>query len=176
MNPDMPSVMRRYGVGGDVTAFTRTIIAHELAHELWNNVIDEAFKQSILDKARRENFSTVYLKTVRPSKLREETFCEYMANAVVREGGKSGFYKIDAHDNVVVDCRNSIGKIGLSFYDDIKALGIGSFEIFPEYRRRGHGEAVLRKLVGKYRNKCDLIYCFVDADNAPALALYNKIG
>lgn len=92
------------------------------------------------------------------------------------EDEKSGFYKIDAHDNVVADCGNPIGKIGLSFYDDIKALGIGSFEIFPEYRRLGHGEAVLKKLVSKYRNKYDLIYCFVDADNAPALALYNKIG
>lgn len=177
LNPDMRSVMRRYGVEGvPVRDFAKAIIAHELAHELWNNVVDEAFKQSILDKARRENFSTVYLETVRPSKLREETFCEWMANAVTRGGGKSGFYKIDARDNVVADCGDPIGKIGLSFYDDIKALGIGSFEIFPEYRRRGHGEAVLRKLVGRYRNKYDLIYCFVDADNAPALALYGKIG
>lgn len=172
----MSSVMRRYGIGGDITAFTRTIIAHELAHELWNNVVGEGFKRSVLDKARRENFSTIYLKTVKPSKFHEETFCEYMANVVVCGSGKSGFYKIDAHDNVVADCGDPIGKIGLSFYDDIKALGIGSFEIFPEHRRRSHGEAVLRKLVGKYRNKCDLIYCFVDADNAPALALYNKIG
>lgn len=176
LNPDMRSVMRRYGVDGDVQEFTRAIIAHELAHELWNSVVSEDFKRDVLDRAERENFSTVYLKTVRPSKLREETFCEWMANAVTRGGGKSGFYKIDARDNVVADCGDPIGKIGLSFYDDIKALGIGSFEIFPEYRRRGHGEAVLRKLVGEYRNKYDLIYCFVDADNAPALALYSKIG
>ena len=135
LNPDMRSVMRRYGVDIDVREFTRLIIAHELAHELWNNVVDEDFKRSVLDKARRENFSTVYLKAVKPSKLREETFCEYMANAVVCRDEKSGFYKIDTHDNVVVDCENPIGKIGLSFYDDIKVLGIGSFEIFPEYRR-----------------------------------------
>ena len=180
LNPDMKSVMDKYGVAwhgsDDVEEFTRIIIAHELAHELWNNVVGEDFKRSVLDKARLENFNTVYLKTVKPSKLREETFCEYMANAVVCRDEKSGFYKIDAHDNVVVDCENPIGKIGLSFYDDIKALGIGSFEIFQEHRRQGHGEAVLKKLVSKYRNKCDLIYCFVDADNVPALALYNKIG
>ena len=180
LNPDMKSVMDKYGVAwhgsGDVEEFTRIIIAHELAHELWNNVVGEDFKRSVLDKARQENFNTVYLKTVKPSKLREETFCEYMANAVVYRDEKSGFYKIDARDSVVADCENPIGKIGLSFYDDIKALGIGSFEIFPEYRRCGHGEAVLKKLVSKYRNKYDLIYCFVDADNAPALALYNKIG
>ena len=65
LNPDMLSVMRRYGVDGDVQEFTRTIIAHELAHELWNNVVSEDFKRAVLDKARRENFSTVYLKTVR---------------------------------------------------------------------------------------------------------------
>ena len=57
----MPSVMRRYGVGGDITAFTRTIIAHELAHELWNNVVDEDFKQDILARAKNENFNTIYL-------------------------------------------------------------------------------------------------------------------
>lgn len=89
---------------------------------------------------------------------------------------KSGFYKIDMNDDVVANCEVLIGKIGLSFYDDIKALGIGSFEIFPEYRRHGHGTSVLRKLVDKYKNRCDLIYCFVDVDNAPALALYKKIG
>ena len=176
LNPDMKSVMNRYGVDGDVNQFTKFIIAHELGHEVWDNIVGEDFKRDILSKAESENFSTAYLETVSPSKLREETFCEYMANAIVHEDGKSGFYKIDANDNVVEDCEDPIGKIGLSFYDDIKALGIGSFEIFPAYRRQGHGEAVLRKLVSKYRNKCDLIYCFVDSDNAPALSLYNKIG
>ena len=67
-----------------------------------NNIVGEDFKRDILSKAESENFSTAYLKTVRPSKLREETFCEYMANAIVCEGGKSGFYKIDANDNKMV--------------------------------------------------------------------------
>ena len=78
----MQSVMRRYGVGGNVEEFTRVIIAHELAHELWNNVVGEDFKRDVLSKAEGENFSTVYLETVRPSKLREETFCEWMAREV----------------------------------------------------------------------------------------------
>ena len=120
LNPDMKSVMDKYGVAwhgsDDVEEFTRIIIAHELAHELWNGVVGEDFKRSVLDKARRKNFSTAYLKTIKPSKLREETFCEYMANAVVCRDEKSGFYKIDAYDNVVVDCENPIGKIGLSVY------------------------------------------------------------
>ena len=106
LNPDMKSVIDNYGIAwhgsDDVEEFTRIIIAHELAHELWNNVAGEDFKRNVLDKARRENFSTVYLKTVKPSKLREETFCEYIANAVVHEDGKSGFYKIDANDNKMV--------------------------------------------------------------------------
>ena len=83
LNSDMPSVMFRYGVDGDVTAFTRAIIAHELAHELWNNVVDEGFKQDILARAKNENFNTIYLKTVRQNKLDEETFCEYIAKMVI---------------------------------------------------------------------------------------------
>jgi hypothetical protein len=87
LNPDMRSVMRRYGVDGDVKEFTRVIIAHELAHELWNSVVGENFKQDVLSKAESENFNTPYLETVSPSKLREETFCEWMANEVA--GAKS---------------------------------------------------------------------------------------
>lgn len=82
LNPDMPSVMRRYGVEGDVREFTRAIIAHELAHELWNGAADETFKQGVLSRAANEGFSTTYLETVRPNKLREETFCEYVAHMV----------------------------------------------------------------------------------------------
>ena len=116
LNPDMKSVMDRYGVvwrgSDDVEKFTRIIIAHELAHELWNNVVGEDFKLSVLDKARRENFSTAYLKTIKPSKLSEETFCEYMANAVVCRDEKPRFYKIDALDNAVADCGELYNKIG----------------------------------------------------------------
>ena len=45
------------------------------------------------------------------------------------------FYYIDKNDEVVVKCRNPIGKIGISIYDGINAVGIGSFEIFKPYRR-----------------------------------------
>ena len=38
-----------------------------------------------------------------------------------------------------------VGKIGLSFYNDINALGLGSFEIFPEYRNRGYGTKAIKK-------------------------------
>ena len=45
LNPDMKSVMDRYGVdwhgSDDIDDFTKIIIAHELAHEVWNNIADD---------------------------------------------------------------------------------------------------------------------------------------
>ena len=68
----------------------------------WTTSLAKIFKLDILSKAESENFSTAYFETVSPSELREETFCEYMANAVVHEDGKSGFYKIDVNDKKMV--------------------------------------------------------------------------
>ena len=128
LNPDMRSVMRRYGVDGDVKEFTRVIIAHELAHELWNSVVGENFKQDVLSKAESENFSTPYLETVSPSKLREETFCEWMANAVMRGGVKSGFYKLEFRQ--VLDGGGELKSIlrGMPSYADNPRLNMFQFE------------------------------------------------
>jgi len=45
LNPDMKSVMDRYGItwhgSDDIEEFTKFIIAHELAHEVWNNIADD---------------------------------------------------------------------------------------------------------------------------------------
>jgi len=45
LNPDMKSVMDRYGVvwhgSDDIDEFTKIIIAHELTHEVWNNIADD---------------------------------------------------------------------------------------------------------------------------------------
>ena len=79
------------------------------------------------------------------------------------------FYKITSNGK-------QVGKYGLSFYPDIKAVGIGSFEIFPEHRRNGYAERAIKKIVSKYKSKYDLIYCFVDVDNTPAITLYKKLG
>lgn len=88
LNPDMESVMDRYGVawhgGDDIEEFTKIIIAHELAHEVWNNIADDQFKKAVLDEARMQSFNTAYLNTVRPGKLAEETFCEYLAHEAVK--------------------------------------------------------------------------------------------
>ena len=86
------------------------------------------------------------------------------------------FYDIDKNDEVVAKCRNPIGKIGISTYDDINAAGIGSFEIFKPYRRMGHAKNVLQKLMNKLKSKYSLVYCFVDKDNYPALSLYKQLG
>lgn len=86
------------------------------------------------------------------------------------------FYKITINDDIVKKCNNPIGEIGLSFYEDIKSLGFGSFVIYEKYRHQGHGKRTILNLVKKYKNKYDLIYCFVDKDNIPAINLYKKIG
>ena len=89
LNPDMKSVMDRYGVDDDISQFTKIIIAHELAHEVWNNIVDDQFKEEILDEARRQSFNTAYLNTVRHSKLAEETFCEYLAHKITQHSFSS---------------------------------------------------------------------------------------
>ena len=69
-----------------------------------------------------------------------------------------------------------IGYIGFSEYEenDHKCLGIGNFMIIE--RGQGFGSAVIQDIVAKYKNKYDLIYCFVDANNAGAIRLYKKLG
>ena len=102
LNPDMKSVMDRYGVAwhenDDIEEFTKFIIAHELAHEVWNNIADDQFKNDVIEKANDENFSTVYLETVNPDKLAEETFCEYLAHQIVQQRKKIDFPEEEIHD------------------------------------------------------------------------------
>lgn len=69
------------------------------------------------------------------------------------------------------------GYIGLSKYneeDGTKLLGIGNFMIIE--RGKGYGTQVIKDIVSKYKNKYDLIYCFVDSDNQGAISLYKKLG
>ena len=89
LNPDMKSVIDRYGItwhgSDDIEEFTKIIIAHELAYEVWNKIADDDFKNDILNNARNSSFNTKYLDTVKPNKLNEETFCEYLAHEVVQQ-------------------------------------------------------------------------------------------
>ena len=102
LNPDMESVMDKYGItwhgSNDVNEFTKLIIAHELAHEVWNNIADDEFKRNILDEARKCSFNTVYLDNVRHNKLEEETFCEYLAHKIVKQRKKIDFPEEEVED------------------------------------------------------------------------------
>ena len=85
INPNIEDVMEFYKIKDPKDVFNKIIIAHELAHEIYNNVCDKWFKRLIKVKARREAFHTVYLDHVKPNKIEEETFCEYLANSIVKK-------------------------------------------------------------------------------------------
>lgn len=69
-----------------------------------------------------------------------------------------------------------VGEIKASVYEDEKAIGLGSFEIQPEYQNKGIGTKALENLIEQLKSKYDLIYCFVDKDNERAIHIYNKLG
>ena len=118
-----------------------------------------------------------------PSQDNKE-ICPCYKNAV--ENYKQGYRKIP--ENAVVLTmdkyeykekkiyRNGehIGYIDFSVYIDIRALGIGDFEIID--KRKGYGTAVINDIVDKYKTAYDLIYCFVDKENHGAIEFYKKVG
>lgn len=89
INPDMRSVMNRFGIYDQkVKDFRDRIIAHELAHEVWFKQARKAkvkrLIKDVLAKARAENFTTPYLDTypadTPKKKFDSELFAEYMAD------------------------------------------------------------------------------------------------
>lgn len=63
----------------------RRVIAHELAHAVYQEIATAKFKADLLREARTENFTSDYLAQV-PTfhpKYEEELFCEYLAYKVV---------------------------------------------------------------------------------------------
>lgn len=125
INPDMRSVMNRFGVHDQkVKDFRNRIIAHELAHEIWFKQNRKAkVKRLIRDslaKAREENFTTPYLDTYPADtpkrKFDSELFAEYMANQLnkkassKRETYESGEGEVESytkdktkdHDEIVL--------------------------------------------------------------------------
>lgn len=69
----------------EFNSFIRLLIAHEVAHGIWQYYSDKKFKDKIAQSAKDENFSTDYLEWVKqnkPDKLEEETFCEYLASGI----------------------------------------------------------------------------------------------
>lgn len=84
INPDRESVLKAYGLqDADPEEFSRAIMAHELAHEIYRNQASEAAKKAIREAVEGEGFTTPYLESGIPAhKLDEESFAEYMSNKV----------------------------------------------------------------------------------------------
>ena len=82
--------------------------------------------------------------------------------------------KYDYKDKKIYRNGEHIGYIDFSVYRDIRALGIGDFEIID--KRKGYGTAVINDIVDKYKTAYDLIYCFVDKENHGAIEFYKKVG
>lgn len=71
-----------------------------------------------------------------------------------------------------------VGYIGFSRYKEGKKkyLGIGNFMILKKYQRGGMGSKVIYDIIDRYKDNYDEIYCYVDKDNANAIAFYKKIA
>lgn len=87
LNPNMDAVAKYYGIA-DATDLQNTIIAHELAHEIYKRQATQEFIKQILEEAKKKKFTTPYLTTVPEHKLNEETFCEYLANGLNKKASK----------------------------------------------------------------------------------------
>ena len=141
---------------------------HQFLLQMWKDIYDAGFDGFTHQEFGHKILALFDLKCIEKISVKP-------ASKTLNEDSHQ-FYCIDKNDEVVAKCRNPIGKIGISIYDDINAVGIGSFEIFKPYRRMGHAKNVLKKLVKKLKSKYDLVYCFVDKDNYPALSLYRQLG
>ena len=85
LNENMDEPMKAFNIKEDKDTFTSRIIAHELAHEIYNRRSNKKLRDFIIASADKEGFTTPYLKTVPPDKLAEETFAEYMADQLVNK-------------------------------------------------------------------------------------------
>ena len=83
LNENMDAPMKAFNIKEDKDTFTSRIIAHELAHELYNNHASDLLKQEISNRIREKKFTTPYLKTVKGDKLDEEAFAEYVADSLL---------------------------------------------------------------------------------------------
>lgn len=83
LNENMDDPMKAFNIKEDKDTFTSRIIAHELAHELYNNHASDLLKQEIAKNIKDKKFTTPYLKTVNKDKLEEEAFAEYVADSLL---------------------------------------------------------------------------------------------
>lgn len=86
INPNREGPMTFYGQNGtkDPEEFSRAIMAHELAHEIYKNHATDEDKEKVRKAIAAEGFTTDYLANgVAPHKMDEEGFAEYMARKVM---------------------------------------------------------------------------------------------
>lgn len=104
-----------------------------------------------------------------------DKFKHYAAEILGGDGNMSASDIKSSIKEIYIDDK-LIGYIGFSEYeeDNIKMLGIGNFMVIE--RGQGYGTKIINDVVETNKDKYDLIYCFVDADNAGAIKLYKKLG
>lgn len=102
-------------------------------------------------------------------------FKQYAAEILGGDGNMSASDIKSSIKEIYID-NKLIGYIGFSEYNDndVKMLGIGNFMVIE--RGQGYGTKIINDVVEANKDKYDLIYCFVDADNAGAIRLYKKLG
>jgi predicted SprT family Zn-dependent metalloprotease len=118
--------------------FMRFLIAHELAHGVWEYYSNKKFKDSILESAKSDKFNTEYLDWVRENnstKLEEETFCEYMADSITTD---NQLYLYNVVDNTYGDATKLLANYGLCSPYDIYKRDKQLFHriVFKNYHER----------------------------------------
>lgn len=104
-----------------------------------------------------------------------DKFKQYATEILGGDGNMSASDIKSSIKEIYID-EKLIGYIGFSEYndDDVKMLGIGNFMVID--RGQGYGTKIINDVVETNKDKYDLIYCFVEADNAGAIKLYKKLG
>ena len=118
--------------------FMKFLIAHELAHGVWEYYSNKKFRDSILESAKSDKFNTEYLDWVKehnPDKLEEETFCEYMADSITTD---NQLYLYHVVDNTYGDATKLLAKYGICSPHDIYKLDKQLFHrrVFKNYHER----------------------------------------
>lgn len=115
--------------------FIKFLIAHELAHGVWEYYSNKKFRDNILESAKSDKFNTEYLDWVRknnPDKLDEETFCEYMADSITTD---NQLYLYNVVDNTYGYATKLLANYGLCSPYDIYKLDKQLFHriVFKNY-------------------------------------------
>lgn len=136
----------------------------------WDDELDMSFLNAQEDEIT-ESLEKITYKPVEDV----EQFKTYADQILGGDGNMSASDIQSSIKEIYID-NELVGYIGFSEYeeDDVKMLGIGNFMTIQQ--GKGHGTKIINDIVETKKNEYDLIYCFVDADNAGAIRLYKKLG